>query len=318
MASPEYVAVTGYVPAARVLAVWQFVAGSVVTHNVDPPEAKVTVPVAPAGRPEAESVSCAPKTIVAGAADSVKDGVALVIVSGVVVVWGAKFRSPEYVAVTVSEPTGAVVALQLSAGSVAVHIVVPPMLKVTVPVAEAGSAAVYVTACLYACGEGKAVAVKEETFTVSLLTAGSPSVDEMRAELVTLPLNPDDSVTGMVMLGSEVPAAIAEPGVYVHVTVWDTVVHAQSELLVAVPGVMPAGSVSVTVSRFASVPPLAATPGPRMKLAWLPASICPPSLSDVVIDRSGTAPTSVVATSWLTSWYSFDPPVDAVQPKVSW
>ena len=61
---------TGYVPAARVLAVWQFVAGSVVTHNVDPPEAKVTVPVAPAGRPEAESVSCAPKTIGAGAGRS--------------------------------------------------------------------------------------------------------------------------------------------------------------------------------------------------------------------------------------------------------
>ena len=48
---------------------------------------------------------------------------------------------------TVSVPTGALVAVQLSAGSVAVHSVVPPTLKVTVPVALEGNVAVYVTVC---------------------------------------------------------------------------------------------------------------------------------------------------------------------------
>ena len=68
--------------------------------------------------------------------------------------------------------------------------------------------------------------------------------------LVTEPLNVDDSVTGIVILGSAVPAGIAVAGVYVQVTVEVTVVHAQSALLVAAPGVMPAGTVSVTVSWF--------------------------------------------------------------------
>ena len=166
-----------------------------------------------------------------------------------------------------SDPTEALLALQLNAGKRAVHSVVPPMLKVTVPVAVEGRAAVYVTDCVYACGDGNAVAVKALTFAASLLTAGRPSLDEMRAVLVTVPLNPDDSVTGMVMSGSAVPAAIADPGAYVHVTVCPVVVHDQSELLVAVPGVIPAGSVSVTVSMSASGPPDAATPGERMKLA---------------------------------------------------
>src|ERR1019366_828514 len=192
------------------------------------------------------------------------------------------------------------------------------MLNVTVPVALDGSAAVYVTDCVYACGDGKAVAVNALTCTASLLTAGSASVDEMRAVLVTAPLNPDDSVTGIVISGKEVPAPIAEPGAYVQVTVGLTVVPDQQELLVAVPGVIPAGSVSVTVSALDSDPPVEAMPGARTKLAWFPASICPPSLSEVVSDRSGTEPISVEATSWLTSWYSLEAPVDAVQPKVSW
>ncbi len=81
---------------------------------------------------------------------------------------------------------------------------------------------------------------------------------------------------------------------------------------------MPVGSVSLTVSRFDSDPPLEATPGARVNVALLPASMCPPSLSEVAMERSGTAPTSVEAVSWLTSWYSLDPPVEAVHPKVSW
>jgi hypothetical protein len=58
--SPEYVAVTGYVPAASELAVGQLVVVSVATHSVDPPDAKVTVPVAPPGSPDTDSVSCDP------------------------------------------------------------------------------------------------------------------------------------------------------------------------------------------------------------------------------------------------------------------
>jgi hypothetical protein len=71
----------------------------------------------------------------------------------------------------------------------------------------------------------------------------------------------------------------------------------QSALLVAVPGVIPVGTVSVTVSMSPSGPPLDATLGASTKLAWLPASICPLSLSDLVSARSGTLPVSVVATS---------------------
>ena len=48
------------------------------TQRVDPPEVKVTVPVAPAGKPATDSVSCAPNPIDGGDADSVIDVSALV------------------------------------------------------------------------------------------------------------------------------------------------------------------------------------------------------------------------------------------------
>ena len=64
-------------------------------QSVEPPEAKITVPVATPGSPATESVSCAPYTIVAGAAASVNEGVALVIVSVVVVVCAKNVGSPE-------------------------------------------------------------------------------------------------------------------------------------------------------------------------------------------------------------------------------
>ena len=198
---------------------------------------------------------------------------------------------------TVSEPVGALLAVQLNAGRVTVQSVVVPLVNVTVPVALEGSAAVSVTGCAYAWGDGDADAVKALTFTGSLLVAGSPSVDEMRAVLVMVPLSPSVSVTGMLMSGNAVPAVIAEGGVYVHVTVCPDVVHAQSALLVALPGVMPAGSVSVTVSRFASVPPVADVPGERRKTPWLPASICPLSLSVVLSDRTGCDPSRLEATT---------------------
>ena len=93
------------------------------------------------------------------------------------------------------------------------------MLNVTVPVVLDGNVAVYVTNCVYVCGDGRAVAVNALTLTVSLLTAGSPSVEEMRAELVTEPRSAEDSVTGIVISGREVPAPMADAGVYVQVTV---------------------------------------------------------------------------------------------------
>jgi hypothetical protein len=71
LASPEYVAVTGYTPGTRVLDVAQLVAGRVAVQSVDPPEVKVTVPVAPFVKPETESVSLVPYGMLAGAADSV-------------------------------------------------------------------------------------------------------------------------------------------------------------------------------------------------------------------------------------------------------
>jgi hypothetical protein len=58
----------------------QLVAGSVVTQSVDPPEVKVTVPVALPGRPVTDSVSAVPYGTVDGAADSLNVALALVTV----------------------------------------------------------------------------------------------------------------------------------------------------------------------------------------------------------------------------------------------
>jgi hypothetical protein len=78
--SPEYVAVTGYRPGISDVGVAQLNAGSVVAQSVDPPEVKVTVPVAPAGSPATETVSLVPYGMLAGAAASVIDVLALVMV----------------------------------------------------------------------------------------------------------------------------------------------------------------------------------------------------------------------------------------------
>ena len=67
-------------PGASVADVWQLIAGRSALHSGDPPEEKVTVPVASPGRPATESVSCAPYATLDGAADSVKVGFALVTV----------------------------------------------------------------------------------------------------------------------------------------------------------------------------------------------------------------------------------------------
>jgi hypothetical protein len=53
--------------------VLQLAVGRVAVHNVAPPDAKVTVPPAPVGNPDSESVSAVPKATLAGAAASVKD-----------------------------------------------------------------------------------------------------------------------------------------------------------------------------------------------------------------------------------------------------
>jgi hypothetical protein len=119
----------------------QFVTARVATQSVEPPAANVTVPVASAGNPVAESVSALPNPTLAGAADSVNVTLAFVMVIEVVAVWGAKLESPEYDAVTASVPIGALVAGQLSVGSVAVQSVVLPVVKTTVPVVLDGSVA---------------------------------------------------------------------------------------------------------------------------------------------------------------------------------
>jgi hypothetical protein len=49
----------------------QLVAGSVATQRVEPPEVNVTVPVAPPGKPDTDSVSLVPNGTLDGAADSV-------------------------------------------------------------------------------------------------------------------------------------------------------------------------------------------------------------------------------------------------------
>ena len=59
------------VPGASDVDVEQLAAGSVATQSVDPPEVKVTVPVAPAGSPDTERESAVPNGTLDGAADSV-------------------------------------------------------------------------------------------------------------------------------------------------------------------------------------------------------------------------------------------------------
>ena len=49
----------------------QLVAGKLTTQSVDPPEVNVTVPVAPPGKPDTETVSLVPYWTLDGAADSV-------------------------------------------------------------------------------------------------------------------------------------------------------------------------------------------------------------------------------------------------------
>jgi hypothetical protein len=80
LALPEYVAVTGYVAGVSVVDVAQLTAGNVATQSVDAPDVNVTVPVAPAGRPETDTVSAVPYGMLAGAAASFIDVGALVTV----------------------------------------------------------------------------------------------------------------------------------------------------------------------------------------------------------------------------------------------
>jgi hypothetical protein len=67
-----------YTPGTSVVAVWQLFAARVAVQRADPPDVKVTVPVAPIGNPVTDSVSCDPKPIDGGEADSVIDVSALV------------------------------------------------------------------------------------------------------------------------------------------------------------------------------------------------------------------------------------------------
>jgi hypothetical protein len=58
----------------------QLRAGRVATQSVEPPDVKVTVPVAPAGSPVTETLSLVPNGMLAGAALSVIEVLALVMV----------------------------------------------------------------------------------------------------------------------------------------------------------------------------------------------------------------------------------------------
>jgi hypothetical protein len=66
------------VPGVSVVEVAQLVAGSVATQSAVPPDLNVMVPEAFTGRPVVDSVSAVPYGMVAGAADSDIDVLALV------------------------------------------------------------------------------------------------------------------------------------------------------------------------------------------------------------------------------------------------
>jgi hypothetical protein len=68
---PEYVAVTGYPPAGNVADVVQEVAGRAAVHRVVDPEVNVTVPVAPDGIPDVDSVTALPNVVEVGFAVAV-------------------------------------------------------------------------------------------------------------------------------------------------------------------------------------------------------------------------------------------------------
>ena len=111
----------------------QFVTESVAIQSVAPPAAKVD-----RARGVGRQAACRQRVRrteldARRAADSAKPALAFVMVTEVVAVCGAKLVSPEYDAVTASVPVGAVAAVQASAGSTALHSVVAPVVKTTVP-----------------------------------------------------------------------------------------------------------------------------------------------------------------------------------------
>jgi hypothetical protein len=130
------VAVTAYDPGASDVLVAHEVAGSVTLQSVVPPEVNATVPVAPAGRPVTESVSDVPCCTDGALAAAVNEVDAFVTVKLAVADELVRLPSPEYVAVTGYEPgANEVPVAHEVAGSVTLQSVVPPEVKVTVPVA---------------------------------------------------------------------------------------------------------------------------------------------------------------------------------------
>ena len=92
-------------------------------HSVVVPDVKVTVPVAPAGSPKAETVSVEPYTIVAGDASLGERNTSSLVTVKVAPLTSSSRCScchPEYVALTGYVPGASVVAVrQLVAGRVA-------------------------------------------------------------------------------------------------------------------------------------------------------------------------------------------------------
>jgi hypothetical protein len=115
------------------------VTGSIAAHSVEPPDVKVTVPVAAPGSPLSESDDVLPNEILDGVAAAVKLVGSGETVNEVVAVDPALRPPPEYVAViayvTADRPADVV---QLVVGSVTAHNVAPPEAKVTVPLAPPG------------------------------------------------------------------------------------------------------------------------------------------------------------------------------------
>jgi hypothetical protein len=179
---PEYVAVTGYVPALRVFDVLQLaapLATVVAVHKVLPLEAKVVVPVAPVGRPLTDRVTALPWDVEAGVASAFID-VGIFVITKLVAV--ASLASlPEYSATTSYVPgisDAAVTQLAPPFETVAVQKLPPyASVKITFPVAAAASPlADNVTAWPKVAEDGVAIAVKPTNW-VTIFEIDSPNLE---------------------------------------------------------------------------------------------------------------------------------------------
>lgn len=113
--------------------------------------------------------------------------------------------------------------------------------------------------------------------------------DEADVAVVAIP--PDDvadTATGKDIAGRTVPGTIGSVPARVQVTVWKTVLH-DHEVPLSVPGTMPVGRVSVTVTTWLSAEPPAGTVAWKLNVA---APFCvndPATLFEIAMPRIGPA-----------------------------